>query len=336
MSECPPSAIVPADFEAIAQQPLRDRAELLTAFADFLHVDVGAGDAAADTIRTYSAQLQQFLQWCDRSDRHPLDVTQREIKRYRRWLVESRSYKPATVALKLSVLRRFYDALIERELLSVNPALGIRAPREKRDPAERITYLERDELVELLAAIPDDNSLKALRDRALIAIMALEGPRTVEMHRANLADWQRQGRRCGIRVEGKRSIRIVPLTDDIAALLQHYLTSREAQGDRLVASSPLFAAVGNRAGGKRLTRRGIRQVVDGYLQQAGLKHRDGRTLSTHSLRHTAGTLSLQAGADLRQVQDLLGHADPRTTATYAHVADRWQNNPARHVDVPLR
>lgn len=90
----------------------------------------------------------------------------------------------------------------------------------------------------------------------------------------------------------------------------------------------MFIALGNRAGGQRLSRRGIRLIVDGYLTQVNLKYTPGRTISAHSLRHTAGTLALRAGADLRQVQDLLGHADPRTTAIYAHIADRWDNNPA--------
>ena len=71
-----------------------------------------------------------------------------------------------------------------------------------------------------------------------------------------------------------------------------------------------------------MSRRGIRAIIDRYLEATKLKHTPGRTLTAHSLRHTAGTLSMRAGADLRQVQDLLGHADPRTTSIYAHVGDR--------------
>ncbi|MEO1673692.1 MAG: tyrosine-type recombinase/integrase, partial [Cyanobacteria bacterium J06631_2] len=87
---------------------------------------------------------------------------------------------------------------------------------------------------------------------------------------------------------------------------------------------------------QRISRRGIRTIVDGYLKQAGLKHTPGRTISAHSLRHTAGTLALRSGADLRQVQDLLGHSDPRTTSIYTHVGDRWENNPALklNIDIP--
>ncbi len=163
--------------------------------------------------------------------------------------------------------------------------------------------------------------------------MALEGPRTVEMHRANLSDVVQQGDELGIRVEGKRNIRIVPLTPRIAKSLKVYLEARLLAGEILEPSSPLFIAVGNRAGGKRLSRCGIRRIVDQYLNQCNLKHRPGRKLSAHSLRHTAGTLALRAGADLRQVQDLLGHADPRTTSIYAHVADRWANNPALKLEI---
>jgi integrase/recombinase XerD len=310
-------------------------ANLLEVFAEFLNIDVGAGDAASDTLKTYRNQLQQFVNWCDRQNINPVEVTKDDIKHYRRWMVETKKFKPATVALKLSVVKRFYQAAVEKGLISINPATGVKPPKEKRDPAERITYLEQTEVEQFLAIIPQDGTLKSFRDKALLAIMALEGPRTVELHRANISDVVRQGRNLGIRVEGKRNIRIVPLTPDIANLLMNYLEAREERGETLKPSSPLFIAVGNRAGGQRISRRGIRLIVDCYLNQAALKQTPGRTISAHSLRHTAGTLALRSGAELRQVQDLLGHADPRTTCIYAHVADRWENNPALKLGIKL-
>lgn len=140
-------------------------------------------------------------------------------------MVEKKKFKPVTIALKLSVVKRFYQAAVEKGLIAINPAAGVKPPREKRDPAERITYLEKAEVEQLLEAIPEDGTLKAARDKALLAIMALEGPRTVELHRANISDVVRQGGNLGIRVEGKRNIRIVPLTPDIANIL---LTSSPA------------------------------------------------------------------------------------------------------------
>ncbi|MBE9118233.1 site-specific integrase [Lusitaniella coriacea LEGE 07157] len=308
---------------------------LLAIFADFLNVDVGAGDAAYDTLKTYRRQVRQFINWCDRAHLNPAEATKEDIKRYRHWMIHTQNFKPATVGLKLSVVRRFYQAAADRGLIRFNPANGVKPPREKRDPAERITYLEQSEVEQFLDAVPQDGTLKSLRDKTLLAIMALEGPRTVELHRANIRDVVRQGNNLGIRVEGKRNIRIVPLTPAIASVLMDYLDARDASGEALKPSRPLFIAVGNRAGGNRLSRRGIRAIVDRYLTQTSLKHSPGRTISTHSLRHTAGTLALRSGAELRQVQDLLGHADPRTTCIYAHVADRWENNPALRLGIKL-
>ena len=308
---------------------------LLVVFAEFLDIDVSAGDAAADTLKTYSRQLQQFLGWCDRFELNPASVTKDDIKKYRRWMIDSKKYKPATIALKLAVVRRFYQAAVEKGLISLNPAAGVKPPREKRDPAEKITYLEKNEVETLLQTIPDNGTLKAARDKTILAIMTLEGTRTIELHRANIADLVRQGKNLGVRVEGKRSIRVVPLTPEIAQLLVDYLYLREASGEVLKPHRPLFIAVGNRSKGNRISRRGIRLVVDTYLQQASLKYTPGRTISAHSLRHTAGTLALHSGAELRQVQDLLGHSDPRTTCIYAHVADRWENNPALKLNLKI-
>lgn len=93
--------------------------KMVDAFADFLSIDVGAGDAADDTLRTYRQQIQLFLTWCEDNQIHPGRVMREDIKRYRRFLSEDKKYKPATVALKLSVLRRFYDAAMEHGLMEV-------------------------------------------------------------------------------------------------------------------------------------------------------------------------------------------------------------------------
>jgi site-specific recombinase XerD len=308
---------------------------LLVVFAEFLDIDVSAGDASADTLKTYTRQLYQFLQWCDRRQLNPVLIVKDDVKKYRHWMVKQQQYKPATIALKLAVVRRFYQAAVEKGLISLNPAAGVKPPREKLDPAEKITYLEAEEVEMLLGVIPNDGSLKSARDRLMLGIMALEGTRTVELHRADIASIVRQGKNLGVRVEGKRSIRVVPLTPDLANLLVEYLHQRETRGEVLQPTRPLFISTGNNSRGNRISRRGIRTIVDTYLKLANLKHTPGRTISAHSLRHTAGTLALRSGADLRQVQDLLGHSDPRTTSIYTHVGDRWENNPALKLKIEI-
>ena len=118
-------------------------------------------------------------------------------------------------------------------------------------------------------------------------------------------------------------------------LLELYLEARLEAGDELTPDTPVFISVARDNRGHRLIRRSIQRIVDKYLHATDLKYTPGRTLFAHSLRHTAGTLALRTGSDLRQVQDLLGHADSRTTAIYAHVGDRSKNNPALKFGVPL-
>lgn len=308
---------------------------LRQAFDQFLHLDVAEGDASADTVVTYQRRINQYLRWCDLQGVAPAIATAEDIKRYRRELIETKKHQSATIALTLVVIRRFYACAVEKGFVKTNPAIGIKAPRAKVDRAETLSFLEAAELAQLLSTVPQDDQIKSRRDRALLALMGLQGPRTVELHRANVGDLIQQGNHWGLRVEGKRHRRTVPLRPDIAIVLWQYLDARRAVGEALTPDRPLFLTVGNRFGGQRLSRRGVRYVVDQYLEAAQLKHSGGRKLSAHSLRHTAGTLGLRSGADLRQVQDLLGHADPKTTAIYAHVNDRYASNPALGIAVQV-
>ncbi len=136
--------------------------------------------------------------------------------------------------------------------------------------------------------------------------------RTVEITRANVDDVQPRDDQRALLVRGKGHDRLIYLRQDVAEALDAYLETRgQVLADAL--GEPLMTAVGNRAGGKRLSRRSVRTIVDAHLD---LK-RPG--VSNHALRHTGATLAYKYTHDLRAVQDLLGHADSRTTARYARV-----------------
>jgi len=382
-------------LETTNSSTLDVQVRLFDLFKEFIESDVASGDASSDTLKTYRSSLKQFFQWCAFNDLSPLTATKLALKDYRRWLIEIKKYSIASIALKLAVVRRFYACLQENELIVINPTLGLKPPRENRDPALKINYLQSEEMSDLISRLPSGNSVQALRDRLMVGVMVLQGCRTIEIHRASVGDIIHRGADVGLSVEGKRSKRIVPLTPELASLLKRYLDARKQAGERLKGDTPLFISVAKGSQRERLSRRSIERVVDKYLIASGLKNpptkgksqeatgntekegnrekegtrgrkgigkdfrdedcclkpsysslkesvksfnakvrRTPRQLSAHSLRHTAGTLTLRAGASLRQVQDLLGHADPRTTAIYAHISDRWTHNPALLLEHP--
>jgi len=316
-----PRAAPPADFHA--------------AFADFLCIDVANGDASPGTVRSYRSEVALWVAWCAEQNFDPATVTAMHIKRYRQELLEG-GYKPITIRWKLTIVRRFYEAARNAGLRADNPAAGVKSPRV-RQAAEDFKYLCDDQLAQLLAAIPNPDEatgaekVKRLRNLLMVTMMALQGLRTIEVHRANVEDLTEKGESVTLLVRGKTRDRVAYLRPDMGRRVKEYLALRgtvERDGD----GTPLFSALGNHRGGKRLSRRHIRVQTDGYLREAGLK-RPG--ISNHGLRHTAGTLGYLHTGDLRAVQEFLGHADPRMTAKYAHVVDMAKKNPALFIPVKV-
>ena len=164
--------------------------------------------------------------------------------------------------------------------------------------------------------------------------MALQGCRSIEMHCANWGDLCQFEGEHYLRLDGKNSIRTTMLRSDLAEEIVLYRQARKIMKEKFNPASPFFISLSNRRYGQRLSRSGISHVVDGYLKKCNLKHTDlERSLSPHSLRHTAGTLALRNGSDLREVQDFLGHNDPKTTAVYTHVLSSQENNPASKIKI---
>ena len=340
-----PTIVVPEtertyQADGVSPSVLSSTTNIEDIFARFLQMEVGDGAASADTIRNYLSQTKQYLSWCRDNLLSPIEAEPEDIREYRQHLVNS-GCANSTIATKLNIIRIFYKAAQNHQLIENNPALKIKAPSDRKDPAARITYMEAEELKYLLDYLQSQlertktnkERLRWLRDRVLIGIMSLEGCRTVEMHQLKVVDIVRQGIKTGLQVSAKRASRIVPLTENLAAGLDEYLQMRRKVLRRKIKSQDyVFVSLSNNSKNQQLSRRSIRAIIDRYLVECNLKHTDGRTLSAHSLRHTAGTLALRTGSDLRQVQDLLGHADPRTTSIYAHVGDRWEHNPGASIE----
>ena len=222
------------------------------------------------------------------------------------------NYSPATMARKIATLRSFHRWLEKRSLIASNPMLLIRTPKQSKRLPKAIDV---DQVEKLLDA-PDDTNLLGARDRAIMEPLYSTGIRVSELVSINRADIDETGAALIVRGKGRKE-RIVPLGSHALAALRHYagmLDHELSQSGRSPQDAPLFI---NKHGG-RLSTRSVRRKVSKYLAQAGLDP----NISPHTLRHSFATHLLDNGADLRSVQELLGHQSLSTTQVYTHLSSQ--------------
>jgi site-specific recombinase XerD len=301
-----------------------DPTSLTEIFGRFLRLYVAEGDASPATIRTYHAQAAQFVAWCHQQDLSPATATENDIIGYRKYLVET-GYKPTTIALKLAVVRRLYEAIQWRGLRADNPASGVKAPRDRTARDERVKYLPLDGLKRLLAAPQGDGPLSR-RNRAILALMGVHGLRVAEVAGLKLDDVDLS--ESVVRVLGKgRKVRTVYLTDQTTQVLADWLGVRGSVA--LDEVHAFFVVVGPNGPGTAIGPRGIRYLVDKHLEELGLK---AEGISCHALRHSAATWARAGGARLDAIAGMLGHASVTTTGVYAKIVDKIAENPARYLE----
>jgi integrase/recombinase XerC len=285
----------------------------------------GERDASAHTLRNYRVDLTQFLDFLrerpgGRPDPSPASVDELAIRGFLARL-HGETLARTSMARKLAALRSFFRFLCRRGVLSANPAEMVRAPRL---PVRTTPHLSVDETFQLLAAPTErsgapgvrarkDAQVLARRDRAILELFYASGLRIGELTGLALDHVDlSQGL---VRVRGKgRKERIVPVGRAALDALRSYLDLRgelRHKPDTEQAGAALFL----NARGGRLGARGVSQVVLRHLVASGL----GKKITPHGLRHSFATHLLNAGADLRVIQELLGHARLSTTQRYTHV-----------------
>ncbi len=224
--------------------------------------------------------------------------------------LDENQYSSATMARKIATLRSFYRWMDKRGLVPTNPMLLIRTPRQNKRLPKAIDVTQ----VEQLLSAPDDTDLLGARDRAILETLYSTGIRVSELVSINRGDIDEAGQAMIVRGKGKKE-RMVPLGSHALAALAHYVgilkIDPRAAKTTDEATAPLFI---NKHGG-RLSTRSVRRKVSKYLAKAGLDP----DISPHTLRHSFATHLLDNGADLRSVQELLGHQSLSTTQVYTHL-----------------
>jgi site-specific recombinase XerD len=270
-----------------------------------LDSDLRRRGAAEKTRRAYGIDIGQFAVWCSRQDVAPEEVTPRTLRRYAATLSDRR-HQAATVARKLAALRGFYRALREHGTIAHNPAELVPSPKR---PRHLPRVLRPDEMAAVLDRIPASTPLE-LRDRALFELAYSSGLRAEEIVTLDLTSVDFDAEE--LRVEGKGSkTRILPVGEPACRALARYLERARpalAGGDGELA---LFLS----KSGRRLSTSDVRRRLRVWTRQAAVQG----GVSPHTLRHSFATHLLEGGADLRAIQELLGHASISTTQIYTRV-----------------
>jgi len=249
------------------------------------------------TILNYHIDLEDFKKFLGDS---PIEKVDYLLVRKYLAVLKEKSLGSKTMARHLSTLRSFFKFLVREGFLKNNPLLSVASPKiEKHLPS----FLTEEETVRLIeASCPKNES--GLRDRAILETFYSSGLRISELVGLNLDDVDFIGGIIKVRGKGKKE-RIVPVGDKALQSLREYLNKRKKQTQSLFLNKR----------GTRITDRGVRGIVAKYIRISGMKQR----ISPHTLRHSFATHLLNRGADLRTVQELLGHASLSTTQIYTHL-----------------
>jgi integrase/recombinase XerC len=275
--------------------------EYRSALNDFLNYLKKERNLSPHTVRSYQVDLAQFFDFCsDRLQAKPLTAIDRLDIRDFIGAVLRYGYSPRSTARKLSSIRSFFRYLVATNKSGTNPAQTIKGPHQEKKLPPLLTQFQVAQALTLL-----DNSLTSLRAAAILETIYGSGLRAAELVGLNRSDIDFEQETLRVRGKGNKE-RILPLGSKEKEALRKYLTARGFPD-----AEPVFL---NRQG-KRLTTRSIQKIVSRALSRiAGIT-----ATNPHALRHAFATHLLERGADLRAVQELLGHASLSSTQIYTHL-----------------
>ncbi|NLW83286.1 MAG: tyrosine recombinase XerC [Phycisphaerae bacterium] len=296
-------------------------------YCDFLTGQANSGDASEASQNPWAVSDSSVATQTQTQTEENIEtlLLTADINVVRRFMADlnTHAYSKSTTARKLATIRSFYKFLVKRNYVAGNPAMTIKTPKQDKKLPK---FLEYEQVLRLLNTPPANTWLGA-RDRAMMEVLYSTGVRVSELVALNIDDVDFLGEVIHVRGKGKKE-RICPVGSTALQSIQGYIEyrNRRMASDSAFDSKVLFA----NKHGKRMSARSVRRKMDKYLIEAGLDP----AISPHTLRHSFATHMLNNGADLRSVQELLGHQSLSTTQIYTHVtAGRMQEQ--YHLAHPL-
>lgn len=282
----------------------------LRAFIEYLRYEKRLSE---NTIASYTKDIEQFFAWLDGEHISLYDVDNILARSYLFYLNQQQLSK-SSLARKLSGVKQFYSYLVEVKIVDVNPFQGLHSPKKEKSLPKVIQEKDMDAF---FADIYKKNDPLAQRDQVLFELLYGSGLRVSEAVAVNLQDVQSF---LHLRVIGKGSKeRLVPLSKKTQEILKKYLGDHGGRAELAAKAKPAQSeALLLNHQGQRLTRRGVIYIIDKYIEQGALRYH----VSPHSFRHSFATHLLDHGADLKMLQDLLGHSSLSTTQIYTKVSSK--------------
>lgn len=263
--------------------------------------------AAANTLSSYVRDVRQFALWCAEDGLDLAQVTQEDVKRYARHL-EQVGKSNATVVRSVASLKSFYSYMAAEHVVPFNPAKGFTPSRTERKLPAILTNRE----VDLFLEQPNIGDAKGCRDKAMLELLYATGIRVSELIALETQDLNLSAG--FLRCRGKNKERVVPLYKTAVRALTAYVNDVRPQ----LLEDPGETALFVNMNGERMSRQGFWKIVKCYQEKAGIV----KDITPHTLRHSFAAHLLENGADLKSIQEMLGHADISATQIYTQVVNQ--------------
>jgi tyrosine recombinase XerC len=277
--------------------------ELITQFLNYLLYEKGY---SKNTIESYHHDMTEFFSFISRQEISKIeDIQYRTLYRYIAEMGEL-GLKASSIERKVASLKSFFHYLMKNEIIKKNPASIVSSPKkEKRLPA----ILEKEEILALIASIPEKDAL-SVRNKTMVMLLYSSGVRISELTGLDLKNTDFTEGILSITGKGNKQ-RLVPVGEKTRKMLQSYLTYRRELSFPGKGNEALFLT----KSGKRIQDRMVRYIINRYIDELSIQ----KHISPHTLRHTFATHLLENGANIRVIQEILGHASLSTTQVYTHL-----------------